>query len=180
MRGARKDGTSATLLPLQPLCAQADNLKLYEKCKYLESVASSSGASIASHSLLEEDTERRCSAPRLPSGTSRFLLLVATGIVRCMKTVSTRSPPFTERRSSSGVAYSRPMACSAGTPRRFLVCCRYADLNLAEKLVFNFSSFFLGHKHARLLLLVYIVCLHLLVSGSMYAVTHHVHGAHDC
>ena len=57
---------------------------------------------------------------------------------------------------------------------------RIAELNPAEKLMLNFASFFLGNKHARLFLLIYVVCLHLLVTGSMYAVTHHVHGAHDC
>ena len=52
---------------------------------------------------------------------------------------------------------------------------RYAELNPAEKLMLSFSSFFLANRHARLFLFGYLVCLHLLVSGSMYALTHHVH-----
>ena len=45
----------------------------------------------------------------------------------------------------------------------------------AERLVLNFSSFFLANRHARLFLFGYILCLHLLVSCSTYLITHHTH-----
>ncbi|KAL1527584.1 hypothetical protein AB1Y20_008971 [Prymnesium parvum] len=113
---------------------QADNLKLYEKVKFLEGVAQPVGR----NSPLDADTERRYH-----------------------KLYEDTLNPF--------AAFHRNEKQQ-----------RYAELNVAEKLMFNFSSFFLANKHARIFLLVYIVCMHLLVTGSMYAVTHHVHGAHDC
>ena len=50
---------------------------------------------------------------------------------------------------------------------------RYAELPAPEKLMLNFSQFFLANRHARLFLFGYMVCLHLLVSGAMYAASHH-------
>uniref|UniRef100_A0A7S4B6G0 CASP C-terminal domain-containing protein n=2 Tax=Chrysotila carterae TaxID=13221 RepID=A0A7S4B6G0_CHRCT len=49
---------------------------------------------------------------------------------------------------------------------------RYSELTPPEKLMLSFSSFFLSNRHARIFLFGYMVCLHLLVSGSMYSVTH--------
>jgi len=46
---------------------------------------------------------------------------------------------------------------------------RYADLAPPERLMLNFST----NRHARWLLFVYVVCLHLLVSGAMYLASHH-------
>ena len=44
---------------------------------------------------------------------------------------------------------------------------RYAALGPAEKLVMSFSSFFLANRRARLFLFGYILCLHLLTSVSI-------------
>ena len=56
---------------------------------------------------------------------------------------------------------------------------RYAALNPAEKLILNCSSLFLGSRHARLFLVGYLVLLHLVVSATMFSVTHrHAHAAH--
>ena len=52
---------------------------------------------------------------------------------------------------------------------------RINELHAAERLVLNFSSFFLANRHARLFLFGYIVCLHLLVSCTTYLITHHTH-----
>jgi len=52
---------------------------------------------------------------------------------------------------------------------------RINELTPAERLVLNFSSFFLSNRHARLFLFGYIVCLHLLVSSTTYLITHHTH-----
>ena len=52
---------------------------------------------------------------------------------------------------------------------------RINELHAAERLVLNFSSFFLANRHARLFLFGYILCLHLLVSCSTYLITHHTH-----
>jgi len=46
---------------------------------------------------------------------------------------------------------------------------RYADLAPPERLMLNVST----NRHARWLLFVYFVCLHLLVSGAMYLASHH-------
>jgi len=118
---------------------QADNLKLYEKIKYLQSVAREGGAQpTGQNSLLEEATEGRY-----------------------RKMYEENLNPF--------AAFHRKEKAQ-----------RYAELHPAEKVMVHFGNFFLANKHARLFLLGYVVCLHLLVTGSMYAVTHHVHGAHDC
>jgi|TARA_B100000513_G_scaffold187971_1_gene110731 hypothetical protein len=51
---------------------------------------------------------------------------------------------------------------------------RYAELNVAEKLMLNFSSFFLQNRHARIFLFGYMVCLHVLIWASIYShMLHH-------
>ena len=50
---------------------------------------------------------------------------------------------------------------------------RYDGLHPAEKAMLNFAKFAAANKHARLGLLGYIICLHLLVWGAMYAASHH-------
>ena len=53
------------------------------------------------------------------------------------------------------------------------MACRYAELAPPEKLIYHFAHFFLANRHARFFLFGYMVCLHLLVSGAMYAASHH-------
>ena len=50
---------------------------------------------------------------------------------------------------------------------------RYDGLNPAEKVALNFAKAVAANKHARLFLIGYIVCMHLLVSGAMFAASHH-------
>ena len=47
------------------------------------------------------------------------------------------------------------------------------NLNPADRLVLSFSKFFVANQHARLFLLGYIVCMHLVVTGAMYVASHH-------
>ncbi len=120
---------------------QADNLKLYEKVKFLQSTAAagahSSGSALA--------------APT-PVGHNSIEEQATEG--RYQKLYEEKVNPF--------AAFHRRERQQ-----------RYAELPAPEKLMLNFSQFFLANRHARLFLFGYMVCLHLLVSGAMYAATHH-------
>jgi len=50
---------------------------------------------------------------------------------------------------------------------------RYKELNPAEKVTLNLSQFFLSHKYSRLFLFCYAVLLHLLVMFTLYHMANH-------
>ena len=120
----------------------ADNLRLYEKARYLESSQASGGGAAA------------CSAskPTQPVGRNSI------------------AEDSTEGRYSK--AYEEKVNPFAAFHRRERQQ-RYDGLNPAEKVVLNFAKFVAANKHARYFLIGYIICMHLLVSGAMYAASHH-------
>ena len=132
-----KDQSKATQAEGRRL--QADNLRLYEKVKYLQSTARAAGAPpgglVGSNSIEEERTEGRYE-----------------------KMYEEKVNPF--------AAFHRRERQQ-----------RYAELAPPEKLILKVSHFLLasgrGGRHARLFLVGYLVCLHLLVSGAMYVASHH-------
>jgi homeobox protein cut-like len=118
---------------------QADNLKLYEKVKFLQSTVAAAGHS-------------RDSLAATPIGRNSIEEQATEG--RYQKMYEEKVNPF---------------AAFHQRERQQ----RYAELPAPEKLMLNFSQFFLANRHARLFLFGYMVCLHLLVSGAMYAASHH-------
>ena len=117
----------------------ADNLKLYEKVKFLQSTAAaghSAGSALAPTPIGQNSIEEQATEGRY------------------QKLYEEKVNPF--------AAFHRRERQQ-----------RYAELPAPEKLILNFSSFFLANRHARLFLFGYMICLHLLVSGAMYAASHH-------
>jgi hypothetical protein len=112
---------------------QADNLKLYEKVKFLQSTVAAAGHS-------------RDSLAATPIGRNSIEEQATEG--RYQKMYEEKVNPF---------------AAFHQRERQQ----RYAELPAPEKLMLNFSQFFLANRHARLFLFGYMVCLHLLVSGSV-------------
>ena len=118
---------------------QADNLKLYEKVKFLQSTVAAAGHS-------------RDSSAATPIGRNSIEEQATEGRYHTL---------YEEK--------VNPFAAFHQRERQQ----RYAELPAPEKLMLNFSQFFLANRHARLFLFGYMVCLHLLVSGAMYAASHH-------
>ena len=50
---------------------------------------------------------------------------------------------------------------------------RLESLTPADRLILSFAKVVVANKHARLFLVGYIVCMHLVTSGAMYVASHH-------
>ena len=119
----------------------ADNLRLFEKAKFLEAAAGGGGGSAGGGGGVSAPVGRNSIAEASVEG-------------RYAKIYEDKVNPF--------AAFHRK------EKQR-----QYANLNPAEKVVLNFAKFVAANKHARYFLIGYIVCMHLLVSGAMYAASHH-------
>ena len=56
---------------------------------------------------------------------------------------------------------------------------RLESLNPADRLILSFAKVVVANKHARLFLVGYIVCMHLVTSGAMYVASHHCWLSHE-
>lgn len=132
---------------------QADNLELYEQLRFVKATLYKEGA--------------QASAPGGGSG--------AQGSIAQASQLEAGHNSLAEEATEARyrAVYEEQMNPFAAFKRKERLQ-RYAELNVAERLMLTFSSFFLQHKHARLFLFGYMVCLHLLIWASVYShMLHH-------
>lgn len=151
----------------------ADNLRLYEKAKFLEAQAASaaagrdgiSGGNGAAGAVGSNSSTVAATGGAAGVGPARPSVVAPTTLGK-----NSIAEASTEGRYSR--MYEEKVNPFAAFHRRERQQ-RYDGLHPADKVVLNFAKFVAANKHARLGLLGYVVCLHLLVWGSMYAATHH-------
>ena len=142
---------------------QADNLKLFEKIRFLQSQATSV-----------------VTAPGATGGASGGGAgpAVRVNIGSNLDVHNSIAEEQTEARYRK--MYEAELNPFAAFHRREKMQ-RINELNPAERLMLNFSSFFLANRQARLFLAGYIVCLHVLFSLMSYSLMHHTHRMiHHC
>jgi len=116
-----------------------DNLRLYEKVRFLEKGAAAAGGGGGGGNRRSHDVE---------AGLASNSIADEAMEMRYRKEYEEGLNPFAQFQRKERLQ-------------------RYAALGPAEKLVMSFSSFFLANRRARLFLFGYILCLHLLTSVSI-------------
>jgi len=129
---------------------RSDNVKLYEKIRYLQSYDNNKGAG---------NTNAQSTLGLVNKGKK-----VARDIENPDSDISVenRYKDIYEDELNPWTTFNRK--------ERYQ---RYKELNPAEKVTLNLSQFFLSHKYSRLFLFCYAVLLHLLVVFTLYHMANH-------
>jgi len=128
---------------------RADNVKLYEKIRYLQSYDNKGAGNTTAQSTLGLVNKGKKVARDIENPDSDI-------------SVENRYKDIYEDELNPWTTFNRK--------ERYQ---RYKELNPAEKVTLNLSQFFLSHKYSRLFLFCYAVLLHLLVVFTLYHMANH-------